>query len=160
MGSRLLSDAHPLLAEKVRALMAEYARRFAPWRLVITSVWRSPLEQEALYAQGRVSQAELNLARARAGMAPIRDADEAARVVTKTRNSRHNSIPAEAVDLAVAIDPDGEDGPVKPRIDWHTASRYEAMGEMAKRLGLAWGGDWKQRDLCHVELSRDAEDSV
>ena len=44
---------------------------------------------------------------------------------------------------------------MKPRIDWHTASRYEAMGEMAKALGLVWGGDWRQRDLCHVELPRE-----
>jgi hypothetical protein len=131
--------------------MDEYARRFAPWQLVITSVWRSTLEQEALYVQGRVSKMELNAVRERAGLPPIYSDEEAARVVTRTRNSKHNRTPSEAVDFAVAIDPDGP-GPMKPRIDWQTASRYEAMGELAERRGLVWGGRWRQRDLCHVEL--------
>jgi hypothetical protein len=150
--SRSLSDAHPLLADKVRTLQAQYAKRFAPWHLIVTSVWRSPLVQEALYAQGRVSKMELNAVRHRAGLPPIYSDDEAARIVTRTRSSRHNRTPSEAVDLAVAIDPDGDAGPMKPRIDWQTASRYEAMGELAERLGLVWGGRWRMRDLCHVEL--------
>ena len=153
MASRLLSDAHPLLADKVRTLQAQYVKRFFPWHLVITSVWRSPLEQEALYAQGRVrSRMELNSIRERAGLPPVYSDEEASRIVTKVRSSRHNRQPSEAVDLAVAIDPDGPVGPLKPRIDWQTASRYEAMGELAERLGLVWGGRWKMRDLCHVEL--------
>lgn len=155
MGSRLLSDAHPLLAEAVKELMQMYAIRFSPWHLVVTSVWRSMAEQEALFSQGRVaSKTELNAVRERAGMAPIYDEAEAHRIVTRVRNSKHNRTPSEAVDLAVAIDYDGPTGPMKPVIDWNCESRYEAMGEMAKRLGLVWGGDWKARDLCHVELAR------
>lgn len=152
--SRSLSAAAPVLAEKVLLLQEEFCRRFAPWCLVITSVSRSAAVQEALYCQGRVPRLELNAVRERAGMPPIYDEHEAARVVTWVRSSRHNRIPSEAVDLAVAMDPDGPDGPIKPRIDWITTSRYEAMGEIAKRLGLAWGGDWKRRDLCHVELPK------
>lgn len=153
MSSRLLSDAHPLLASLVREVMDEYARRFPPWCLVITSVHRTIAEQEALYSQGRVaSRLELNAVRERAGMPPIYDDAEAHRIVTNVRNSKHNRTPSQAVDLAVAIDHDGPLGPLKPVIDWHTASRYESMGEIAKRHGLVWGGDWRQRDLCHVEL--------
>lgn len=155
--SRSLADAHPLLAEKAREVMAEYARRFQPWCLVITSVWRSPELQEALYCQGRVSKIELNAVRERVNLPPIYDDDEAARIVTWTRASRHNRTPSEAVDFAVAIDPDGPLGPIKPRIDWLTSSRYEAMGEIAKAHGLVWGGDWRRRDLCHVELAREGE---
>jgi len=158
--SRSLSAADPVLAEKCLLLQEEFARRFAPWCLVITSVWRSQAVQEALYCQGRVSKMELNAVRERAGMTPIYDATEAARLVTWVRTSRHNHTPSHAVDFAVAIDPDGPEGPLKPRIDWITASRYEAMGEIAKRLELAWGGDWKQRDLCHVELARPAANGV
>lgn len=155
--TRSLSHAHPLLAEKVLLLQEEYARRFAPWCLVITSVWRSTLVQEALYAQGRVaSRMELNALREKAGLPPIYSDEEAARIVTKSRYSRHNATPSEAVDLAVAIDPDGPQGPIKPRIDWQSEGRYEAMGEIAKRLGLVWGGDWNMRDLCHVELPKEA----
>jgi len=152
--SRSLDDAAPELAEKCRLLESDFARRFFPWLLIRTSVWRSPAIQEALYCQGRVPRIELNAVRERAGLAPIYDEAEAARVVTWTRSSRHNRTPSEAVDYAVAIDPDGPDGPLKPRIDWRDESRYEAMGEIAKAHGLFWGGDWKRRDLCHVELPR------
>lgn len=152
--SRSLSAAVPDLADKCLLLQEEFARRFAPWCLVITSVWRSSAYQEALYCQGRVSKIELNAVRARAGLPPIYDDDEAARVVTWLRASKHMRTPSEAVDLAVAIDPDGPDGPAKPRIDWKDEARYEAMGEIAKGLGLIWGGDWRKRDLCHVELPR------
>ena len=155
MASRLLSDAHPVLASAVRELMEMYAIRFAPWQLVITSVYRTVAEQEALYSQGRVaSKLELNAVRERAGLPPIYDDAEAHRIVTNVRHSRHNQHPAEAVDLAVAIDHDGPSGPLKPVIDWNTASRYEAMGALSERLGLVWGGRWRQRDLCHVELPR------
>lgn len=152
--SRSLSAADPVLAEKCLLLQEEFARRFAPWCLVITSVWRSPAVQEALYCQGRVSKIELNAVRERAGMPHIYDDAEAGRIVTWLRNSRHNQTPSQAVDFAVALDPDGPEGPIKPRIDWLTVARYEAMGEIAKRLGLTWGGDWAKRDLCHVELPR------
>ena len=152
--SRSLSAADPHLAEKCLLVQEEFARRFAPWCLVITSVWRSPAVQEALYCQGRVSKIELNAVRERAGMPHIYDDVEAGRIVTWLRNSRHNQTPSQAVDFAVALDPDGPEGPIKPRIDWNNASRYEAMGEIAKRVGLVWGGDWTKRDLCHVELPR------
>lgn len=153
--SRSLDDATPLLAEKCRLLEADFARRFFPWLLIRTSVWRSPAVQEALYCQGRVPRLELNAVRERAGLPPIYDEEEAARIVTWTRASKHNRMPSEAVDYAVAIDPDGPEGPLKPRIDWYAESRYEAMGELAKAHGLVWGGDWKRRDLCHVEQPKE-----
>lgn len=153
--SRLLSDAVPELATACRELMATYARRFAPWHLVVTSVWRSPLVQEALYAQGRVqSKTELNAIRDRAGLPPIYDEDEAHRVVTWTRASNHTRTPARAVDFAVAIDPDGPSGPLKPRIDWDDERRYRQMGELAESLGLVWGGRWERPDMCHVEIPK------
>ena len=155
--SRSLSAADPYVAERCRLLQEEFARRFAPWCLVITSVARDAAVQEALYAQGRVaSKMELNALRERAGLAPIHDEAEAHRVVTWVRTSKHNRVPSEAVDLAVALDPDGPDGPIKPRIDWEDISRYEAMGEIAKRLGLVWGGDWRKPDYCHVEKPRES----
>ena len=159
MASRLLSTADPKLAQLATELMASYAKRFGPWQLIITNVSRSPLEQEALYAQGRVeSKMELNAIRERAGLQPIYSEKEAHRKVTWTRNSRHNMVPSHAVDFAVALDPDGPDGPLKPVIDWEDIGRYEAMGELAKELGLVWGGDWGRKDLCHVELPPTGKD--
>ena len=41
-----------------------------------------------------------------------------------------------------------------PRIDCDSDGilDYQEMGELAKEVGLAWGGRWVQRDLPHVEL--------
>lgn len=152
--SRSLSDAHPALAEKVLLLREDFARRQAPWSLVVTSVWRDPRYQDALYAQGRATPMEVNAYRTLIGLPRLSDED-AARVVTWTRESKHTRRPSEAVDLAVALDPDG-DGPSKPRIDWQDEGRYRAMGAIAEKLGLVWGGSWRKRDLCHVELPRQS----
>lgn len=150
MASRSLSHAHPALANKVRILQEEFSRRFPQWRLIITSVSRTPAEQEALYLQGRVHVDLVNEARARTGMGPIGPHENVE--VTWVKQSRHNRMPSEAVDLAVAFDLDGIDGPGKPVIDWNDEIRYRAMGVMAENLGLVWGGRWRTPDMAHVEL--------
>lgn len=157
LASRSLDMAHPALAEKVLMLMEDFSTRHAPFSLLITSVWRDQRLQAALYAQGRALPEEVNAIRAGLGLTPLR-AEEAARVVTWTRSSKHTRRPSEAVDLAVVLDPDGPDGPIKPVIDWQDEGRYRAMGALAERLGLVWGGSWaRHRDLCHVELRRESD---
>lgn len=149
--SRSLADAAPTLAERVLLLQEEFARDRAPQLLVVTCVWRSPLVQQALYAQGRLPAPAVNLKRAAAGLPPL-SAEEAARTVTWTRASKHLLLASRAVDLAVAVDPDGPAGPLKPVIDWKDEPAYRRMGALAERLGLVWGGRWHRPDLCHVEL--------
>jgi peptidoglycan LD-endopeptidase CwlK len=63
--------------------------------------------------------------------------------------SRHNSLPAEAVDL------------VPQPLDWNNISRFEELGRVVKQAALDlgieidWGGDWKKfRDYPHFELRR------
>lgn len=29
---------------------------------------------------------------------------------------------------------------------------WQVIGFEAKKLGLKWGGDWKQKDMCHIEV--------
>jgi peptidoglycan L-alanyl-D-glutamate endopeptidase CwlK len=41
---------------------------------------------------------------------------------------------------------------ISERDPW-AASAYQALGEEAGKLGLAWGGSWAMRDLGHVELA-------
>lgn len=64
-------------------------------------------------------------------------------------DSRHNSMPSEAMDL------------VPYPVDWSDHKRFRTMAmivlEEAARLGieLEWGGDWKSfPDLPHFELKR------
>lgn len=153
--SRSLRHADPILAERVTCLVEDYSRRFAPWTLVITSVWRSDACQRALYAQGRRPLPEVNALRKLCDMPPIDDTANA-HPVTWVTSSRHTMLPSRAVDLAVALDPDGSEGPTKARITWDDEARYAQMGELARRNGLVWGGDWKRRDMCHVELPRES----
>jgi len=150
MGSRNLADADPTLATLVKALQEEFFRRYCPHELVVTYVARTREEHEALWAQGRRPLVIVNAYRARAGMAPI--TEKANVEVTWTTDSKHLRIPSLAVDLAVAVDPDGAEGPMKPVIEWEDEPRYHQMGAIAIDLGLRWGGSWKKPDLCHVEL--------
>jgi peptidoglycan L-alanyl-D-glutamate endopeptidase CwlK len=65
--------------------------------------------------------------------------------------SRHNSTPAEAVDLAPIVN---------KKIPWSDIKAFQRMAAEFKRLateaGIAieWGGDWKMRDYPHFELKR------
>lgn len=61
--------------------------------------------------------------------------------VTWTRRSKHTK--RIAFDIAVFK---------YGRISWEPRD-YLELGEIAKSLGLTWGGDWKVRDYCHFELS-------
>jgi hypothetical protein len=63
-------------------------------------------------------------------------------------NSKHNALPSQAVDLAPYP------------IDWSNISRFQQMGELAKKkasllgFAIAWGGDWTAfKDYPHVELA-------
>lgn len=153
--------AHPVLAKRVQALQALYAKRFAPEQLVVTSVLRSDAQQAALWAQGRYSITMTNTLRKAAGMAPI-TADANSRVVTKcdglTNRSRHQGVllagrmVSRAVDVVPAWDPDGP-GPGKFAIDWSDRRRFARIGPLAEEVGLVWGGSWHSfEDLPHLEL--------
>lgn len=135
--SRDLAHCHPELARRYQALRADYEAEVCR-QLVVTSTYRSPEAQAALYAQGRTAPGA---------------------VVTKLdgspgKRSRHNRWPSEALDVAVDIDP----GPGK-HISWDTAA-YAPLGPLAARHGLRWGGDWNGDglpnetfvDLPHLEL--------
>lgn len=61
----------------------------------------------------------------------------------KWGQSLHNYDPAYAFDFY--FEDDGE--AVWDRWEW-----YQEFGEMAKSLGLIWGGDWTSRDGPHVQM--------
>jgi hypothetical protein len=149
--SREISACAPELQAKANELIEQFWKRFAPWYLLPVFTQRSQDTQTALYAQGRMSLAEVNALRLKANLLPI-SVEENARKVTWTMNSRHCVVPSEAIDFAITIDPDGPTGPKKPQIDWDDEARYKAMGTIAESIGLLWGGGWG--DPGHVELPR------
>lgn len=149
-----LADAHPVLAELAGSVMTEFAAMRAPQFLRITRVWGSQAVQEALWAQGRTSLPVVNDLRRAVGLPPITDEANKSRV-TWTKSSKHTRKPSEAVDFVVAEDPDGP-GPLKATVTWKDEPAYLALGEIAERHGLVWGGRFKRYDGAHVEMRRES----
>lgn len=149
-----LSDAAPILAELVGSVMTEFAAERSPQFLRITRVWGSQAVQEALWAQGRTTLEVVNGLRHDVGLPPISEKENGHRV-TWTRSSKHTRKPSEAVDFVVAVDPDGP-GPLKPIVTWNDKPAYLALGLIAERHGLVWGGRFPRYDGAHVELRRES----
>jgi len=130
------------LAPDVRALcvlLIDQAR-IAGIKIGITSTLRTPQEQEALYALGRMPVEAVNALRGAAGMPSITE-EENNRRVTWTRQSRH--LTGRAFDFVV-IHPRGY-------ADWHNIEAFTRVGEIGEALGLYWGGRFEKRDLAHFQ---------
>lgn len=128
---------------------------------IVTQGYRSSAEQDALFAQGRESLAEVNRLRTLADLVPFdtskpKAVAEAGRIVTYKRGgqSNHNKLPSEALDVAHLQ----ADGSVK----WdNTALLLFSRLMLAADKRITWGGDWdsdgqttdeKFRDWPHFEL--------
>jgi len=128
MPSRKLTDLHPEVQAKARALVAKC--RAAGIDLLVTCTWRSDEEQAALYAQGRTKPG---------------------RIVTNAQpgQSKHNGKQGEAraLDVVPLVNgkpvwgTDGEDGVL-----------WERVGVIGESCGLQWAGRWKRmREFPHFE---------
>ena len=137
MPSRDLSLLHPdlqPLAEEFLRLCEEQGIA-----VMITSTWRDPREQAALYAQGRCSLDDVNNARADAGLAPITESQN--RIVTRARagQSEHETVDAAGNPASTAFDacPRYSAGDGYPS---DTDPRWQTMGAIGTALGLNWYG--------------------
>jgi len=124
--SRKIEDLHPLVQAKCRAHIA--ACEAAGIYLLITSTYRSPEEQAALYAQGRTAPGKI-VTRAKPGQ------------------SMHN------YRLAYDVVPLRNGKPV-----WGTsgedAKLWAMVGELGEAQGLEWAGRWaKFRESPHFEYT-------
>lgn len=117
-----LSTVHPILAQKVNALVSALAAK--GMHVEVTQALRTVAEQDALYAQGRTRKG-VKVTNARGGQ------------------SYHNF--GLAVDFALVM-PNGKLGWPEPHPVW------KAIGTEAARLGLEWGGIWRTPDLPHVQM--------
>ena len=160
MFSRSWDDCTPEVAEAGRKLQERFSARFAPWQLVVTRTAVSLDVQRAIHMQGRADLGAVNAARTAAGLWIITAAENHEVTWTAPERSLHVILhgireKSEAVDLAIAIDPDGPLGPLKPRIDWKNG-RYPAMAVMAEALGFQAGLRFPKPDPGHLQIRRAA----
>ncbi len=146
---RDISKAHPGLQKVWKYLVQEYPKRYpddpAPF---LTQVFRKRETQEAYYAQGRESLISVNTRRKKAGLSPIKEAEN--KIITKARPglSKHERIPAEAFDMAFVKKE------TKSTLDWSErlfAQAYVIMKEIDP--GLRWGKYFSSIvDIPHFEI--------
>lgn len=133
MASRRLQDLHPALRPLAAQFLMECDNQLPEnTRVFTTCTYRSPEEQEELYAIGRTKPG---------------------RKVTWTLNSKHNhredGQPA-ALAIDVAILRNG-------KLVWKTSGEegklWRKIGAIGESFGLTWGGRWKNTpDFSHFEI--------
>lgn len=130
-GSRIekLQGVHPRLVECVKRIL--YAMNELGLHMLVTDGVRTTAQQKALYAEGRT-----------AGGRIVTNADG---VEKKSNHQAKADGFGHAVDLAFA-DANGQP-------TWSETMPWRLYGEMAKSLGLVWGGDFQSLpDKPHIEL--------
>lgn len=106
----------------------------------LTQVHRPRVMQEAYYAQGRKPLHEVNDLRHRAGLAPIRPAENKRRITNSLPgSSRHERTPSEAFDIAFI-----KKG-AKKELDWNPRL-FEQAARIIRGFDntLVWGADWNK----------------
>ena len=130
-----IQQLYPPFRTLVESLFLNCLSRGAPY--YATSAYRSSEEQDDLYTLGRT--VKNNNANIKTPMGTI---------VTNAKGgeSAHNF--GLAVDFAL----DGDKNKEGLQPDW-SSSAYKILGEEAGKLGLEWGGNWKNfKDSPHVQL--------
>jgi peptidoglycan L-alanyl-D-glutamate endopeptidase CwlK len=123
MASRSIDDLHPDLQPKAKEFKKECAKEGIDALIYMT--YRSNEEQDELYARGRTKPGK-KVTNAKGG------------------NSSHNFTidgkpAAKAFDAVPLRKVDG-----KNRAIWNDPNLWDLMGEVAERIGLKWGGNWKR----------------
>jgi peptidoglycan L-alanyl-D-glutamate endopeptidase CwlK len=126
-----LAGVHPVLARRVGAILE--AMTVLGFPMMVTDGVRTTAQQQALYAKGRTAPGQR-----------VTNVDG----VTKTSNHQ-----PKADGYGHAVDCCFLDERGKP--SWADTHPWRLYGEMAKALGLVWGGDWKSIvDKPHIELPK------
>jgi peptidoglycan L-alanyl-D-glutamate endopeptidase CwlK len=123
-----LEGVHPVLTDKVTRMLHALAELGFP--MMVTDGVRTLAQQQALYAQGRSKPGKI-----------VTNADG---VRVKSNHQPKPDGYGHAVDCCFLVDG-------KP--SWDGTLPWKLYGEMAKALGLSWGGDWKSiTDKPHIEM--------
>ena len=124
-----ISSINEMRLSDVKPILAEKCRAVIQlaanegFTLVVTQGFRTVAEQDRLFLIGR------------RGI-------KGERKVTNARGGQSNHNHGTAVDFAFVVN--GE-------ISWNE-KLYQNIGRWAKQAGLSWGGNWRFKDLPHVEL--------
>ena len=150
-----INDMHPVLLErflKFKFIASESSQvPFAG-----TCILRTPVEQTALYAQGRLPLAHVQDLRKEAGMRPLAPSDNLYKV-TWTMNSKHfpdANGKSRAFDIAVLKNGREATWDLKWDGDKDSVADYRELANLADQCGLVSGGlafgDWP-----HFQLPAD-----
>ncbi len=155
-GEEMSRDINNLTSSmQLKYFAFKIAMEKAGLKYMVTSVDRTILEQIALYAQGRLSVAEVNNFRSIAGLPMIKESMNVK--VTWTLNSKHvtnmfdedlNNDKSFAFDIAILKD----NQPIwdlKANVNQNSLPDYEEAGKIGESIGLRWGGHFN--DPCHFE---------
>lgn len=147
-----LDDMHPVLRERYEAFLLS-AQQLDHVPFVVNCVLRTPLEQKALYAQGRRPLEEVNALRSAAGMQPISQRENLSKV-TWTLHSKHfpdANGKARAFDVVVLKNGRTPHWDLKWDDDKDQIPDYEELALRAESVGLVAGGhafgDWPHFQL-------------
>lgn len=132
---RDLNELHPLVKQQAELFLKKCEE--AGLKIKITETYRSQERQNYLYCQGRtVAQAT---AKGISSTFAKQYCNPGASQVTWTLNSNHTSRKAFDICQNVAS-------------DLYNTSVLKKAGQIAKTLGLDWGGDWTSSpDMPHIE---------
>lgn len=107
----------------------------------IVQAYRSPEEQDALYAQGRETLETVNSIRARLGLDPILKDEN--HIVTNARANASFHQSRRACDIISY--PDGSSA------QWSDMAFYKLLWSHLEVRGWRWGGNFKRPDNDHFE---------
>ena len=132
VASRRLEDLHPAIQPLAAKLVKECRKEGID--LLIYATYRSKEEQVKLYAIGRTKDL---------GKSPV----------TWTLASRHTEEFEDGTPASTAFDCVPM---LMGKCMWSSSQLYKRVGEIGKKIGLSWGGDWgaKRKDSPHFQLPR------
>lgn len=141
----LLNDprVNAVARRKFLAVLADVRGHGLP--LVVWEVYRSREKQRALYAQGRSDDQLLRVGYTRDELKLYRSWGYTPNkpIITKIINPRYHGT-GRAMDCCWLVD---------GKLTWNVEQDWwQTYGSSAKAHELTWGGDWKMRDLTHVQL--------
>ena len=118
---------------RVRAMAAVVDLESLPYDITITETLRPALVQLAYFAQSRLPVYETNRLRLAAGLADTKDTGRITNldgIITKSEHQKGRAL--DVVPMSAG------------KLDWKApASTWIRLGEIAKKYGFEWGGDWK-----------------
>ncbi len=123
MASRSVKDLHPDLQPLAEKFKAECRKEGVDVLIYMTH--RSNEEQNELYAKGRTAPGP-KITYAKGGQS-----DHNFTIDGKPASKAFDAVPLRVIDG-------------KNRAVWNDPKLWELMGEVAERIGLKWGGNWKR----------------